>query len=446
MAEIAPFRGVRFAARAGRALADLLAPPYDLVTPEERAELLRTSPYNIAHLSTGEGDPAAGPGLRFEETARRWARWLEAGVLMRDPAPALYPVEQAFSAPDGRQVRRRGFLAALRLHDLAEGIVIPHERTQARAQPERLELLRATRVNFSALLGLYADERWQVEAALGEATAGTPEVQTESEVGGQLRVWRADRPEVMARLAALVEDQRVLLADGHHRYQVALEYRRRVEAEDRSVSATGGHNYVLTLLCSLDDPGLVVYPVHRLVSAPGGPGLGALLEGLRPFFAIEPLSEDIHRPAGRAWAIARLAEHAGRSTAFLMLSAEDGRARVLTLRDDADLDAAGVPPGETARMIDLNVLHALVLKHLLGIDAGTSAGESQLAFVRDAQEAVTRVLSGEHRLGFLVNPPPMWQVRLLAEAGGTMPPRSTLFLPALPAGLVMRELGLSAEG
>ena len=439
MAEIVPFRAVRFAERRGRALADLLAPPYDLVSPRDAAELRARNPRNIAHLSAADLEGTI-PGPRFARAAQEWTRWLAEGVLERDASASFYPVEQAFFAPDGHQLRRRGFVAALRLHDLSEGVVIPHERTHPAIEQERLELLRASGVNFSAPLGLYADERGQVEAALDEATSGSPVSDTDTEDGVHLRLWQAERPESQARLAALVEDQRVILADGHHRYLAALAYERALDAATKGLPPGGGHRYVLAMLCALSDPGLVVYPVHRLVRGLPGFSLGPFLAALSRFFAVETLEEDLRRPAGRAWAVSRLAEHASRSMAFLMISAEDQRARILTLRDDADLDGAGVTPGETGRMIDVNVLHELVLGHLLGIPPEAILRQEHLSYARDAEEAVVRVLSGEHALGFLVNPAPLWQVRVLAEAGGTTPPRSTLFLPALPAGLVMREV------
>jgi uncharacterized protein (DUF1015 family) len=284
MAEIVPFHGVRFAARGGPALADLLAPPYAPASPQDRDELLARSPYNVTHLTAG--DPAAAPGHRHAGFAATWAGWLAQHTLQRDATPSFYPLEQAFWAPDGRHVRRRGFLAAVRLHD--EGIVIPHERTHASICTDQLELLEATRVNFSAPLGLYADERGQVEAALDEATAGQAVADVDTEEGVHLRLWQADRPETLARLAALVEDQRILLADGHHRYATAVACERALDAADPALPATGGHHFVLMMLCSLSDPGLVVYPVHRLLASLEGLSLGRLLEGLSRFFTSRP--------------------------------------------------------------------------------------------------------------------------------------------------------------
>jgi len=438
MAEIVPFRGLRYAVRGGGELAALLAPPYHLVSPAGREALLARDPHNIAHVTMGDeqwqGRHAAAGAL--------WARWLAEGVVRRDAAAALYPLVQSFEAPDGHRAQRRGFLAAVRLHDPEEGVIIPHQRTLAAPRADRFQLLRACRANLSPLLGLYADERGAVSAALDEATTGPPLAEAETEGGVHHRLWQVERPETLARLAALVEDQRILLADGHHRYEAALALRRALEAEPQRLPATGGHHYVLMCLCALSDPGLFAYPIHRLVRGGEGLPLPRLLGELERWFEVTALEEDLRRPIGRAWAVARLAEHAGRSTAFLMVSAEDRRARILTLRDGADLDGAGMPRSETLRMIDAAVLHAVVLEHLLGLPAGGQPRPvpEPIAYVDDAEEAVARVLSGEHRLGFLVNPAPTWQVQALAEEGGVLPAWSTLFRPVLPAGLVMREV------
>jgi uncharacterized protein (DUF1015 family) len=445
MAEIVPFRGVRFTARSGAPLSALLAPHYHLVSPQGREVLLARDRHNIAHLTMGDwGDAGAaggagGGGSRYAGVAETWAGWLAEGVLRRDAAAALYPLVQTFEAPDGHRVQRRGFLAAVRLHELEEGVVIPHQRTLAAPRADRLELLRACRVNFTPVLGLYADERGVVAAALDEATAGLAAAEAETDDGVHHRLWQVDRPETVARLASLVEDQRLILADGHHRYETALAYRRSLEAEGNPLPTTGGHHYVLMCLCALSDPGLFVYPVHRLVRALGSLSLAAFLQTLERFFGVVTLEEDLRRPSGRAWAIARLAEHAGRSTAFLMVTAEDRKARILTLRDDVDLDQAGLPQSETLRMVDATVLHGVVLERMLGLSAGSLEGQ-ELTYVNDAEEAVGRVLSGEHQLGFLVNPAPTWQVQAVAEDGKTLPPRSTLFRPVLQSGLVMREV------
>jgi hypothetical protein len=202
----------------------------------------------------------------------------------------------------------------------------------------------------------------------------------------------------------------------------------------------GGHHYALMFLCPMNDPGLFLFATHRLVFGLKDFKVEPFLERLGRYFSIETLAEDIRRPTGRAWAISKLGEHADKSTTFVLLTAEDKRARVVTLRDDVDLSDAELPANQMLAALDVTVLHSLVLQHLLGLSARTQEKQENVTYVRDAGEAVNRVLSGEHQLGFLLNPTPMWQVEAVGEAGDTMPQKSTLFYPRLQSGLVMREV------
>jgi uncharacterized protein (DUF1015 family) len=237
-----------------------------------------------------------------------------------------------------------------------------------------------------------------------------------------------------------VRDQRIIIADGHHRYETALLYRKLLQAENPALPADGGHQYILMFLCPMSDPGLVIYPTHRLIFGLQDAALASLLPRLERFFKVQLVEESLRKPVGRAWAVARLGEHAGKTTAFLMVSAEDQRARILTLRDEADLGATELPANRTLRALDVTVLHAVLFQHLLGLSPRSQENEANLTYVRDAGEAVNRVLSGEHQLGFLLNPTPMWQVEAVGDAGETMPQKSTLFAPRLPSGLVMRAI------
>ncbi|GAO04433.1 DUF1015 domain-containing protein [Anaeromyxobacter sp. PSR-1] len=441
MAEIVPFRGVRYAATRGRALGQLLAPPYDLVSLEQRDELLRRSPENIAHVAIGEERAGDGPGSnKYTRAAELWTGWMQRGVLRRDPGPALYALEQAFWAPDGRQARRRGFLAAVRLHEFSEGVIVPHEKTLTAPRADRLEILKAVRANLSPIIGLYRDEDRTTSRALEAVAAGELVAETDSDDGVHHRLWRAEQPEVVAALQQAVADKRIFIADGHHRYVSGLAYRKLVEAQRPGLPPGAGHNYILMFLCPMSDPGLMLFPTHRLVFGLKDFSVARLTGALERYFRIETLPEDIRRPAGRAWAIAKLSEHFGKSSSFLMVTAEDQKARVLTLRDEADLEEAELPRNETLRALDVTVLHSVVLQHVLGLSASAQENQESLTYVRDAGEAVNRVLSGEHQVGFLVNPTPMWQVEAVGDAGETMPQKSTYFYPRLQSGLVMREV------
>ncbi len=441
MAEIVPFRAVRYAATRGRALGQLLAPPYDLVTPQQRDELLRRDPANIIHVTLGEDRPGDGPSAnKYVRAGEAWRTWLEQGMLRRDPTPALYPLEQSYLAPDGRNLRRRGFMAAVRLHEFREGIIVPHEKTLVAPKADRLEVIKAVRANLSPLFGLYRDDAGVTARALDEVALSEPAAETDSDDGIHHRVWRADSPALVRPLQDLLATQRIFLADGHHRYETALVYQRMLDEQVPGLPEDGGHRYILFFLCPMNDPGLFLFATHRLVSGLQGFTVAGFLEKLSRFFRIETLAEDARRPVGRAWAISKLGEHAGKSTTFLMVTAEDGRARIVTLRDDVDLSATGLPSNETLAALDVTVLHTIVLQHLLGLSPDSQEKQENVTYARDAGDAVSRVLSGEHQVGFLLNPTPMWQVEAVSEAGETMPQKSTLFYPRLQSGLVMREV------
>ncbi len=441
MASIVPFRGIRYAASRGRALAQLIAPPYDLVSQEQRDELLRRSPHNVVHLTLGEDRAGDGPGNnKYTRAAEYWQAWLAQGVLRADATPALYPLEQTFWSPDGRQLRRHGFMAAVRLHEFREGVIVPHEKTLVAPKADRLELLKAVKANLSPIFGLYRDEAGATARALAPALEAEPVAETDSDDGVHHRLWRTDDPAVVRSVQALLADERVFIADGHHRYETALVYRRLQDEAHPGLPADGGHRFILMFLCPMSDPGLVIFPTHRLLYGLKDLDLPRFLAALEPYFAVETLPEDIRRPAGRAWAVSKLAEHGGKSTAFLMVTAADQKARVLTLRDEADLSGADMPANETLRALDVTVLHSIVFQHLLGVSVRAQENQENVTYVRDAGEAVNRVLSGEHQVGFLLNPTPMWQVAAVGDAGETMPQKSTLFYPRLQSGLVMRAV------
>jgi uncharacterized protein (DUF1015 family) len=441
MATIVPFRGIRYAASRGRELGQLLAPPYDLVSQEQRDDLLRRSPHNVVHLTLGEERSGDGPGEnKYTRAAAHWQAWIAEGVLRQDPTPSLYPLEQTFWAPDGRQAMRRGFMAAVRLHEFGEGVIVPHEKTLAAPRADRLEILKAVRANLSPIIGIYRDEAGATAGALARATEGEPAAETDSDDGVHHRLWRSDDPGVVGALRSLLADKRVFIADGHHRYETALVYRRMLEEATPGLPDHGGHHYILMFLCSMSDPGLILYPTHRLLFGLQGFDLSRFVQTLSRYFTVETLEEDVRRPAGRAWAISKLSEHGGKSTAFLMVTAEDHRARVLTLRDDVDVADAELPDSETLRALDVTVLHAVVFQHVLGLSPRSQENQENLSYVRDAGEAVSRVLSGEHQVGFLLNPTPMWQVEAVGDAGLTMPQKSTHFAPRLQSGLVMRAI------
>jgi uncharacterized protein (DUF1015 family) len=442
MPEVLPFRGIRYAASRAAALSRLVAPPYDVISAAQRDELAARSAHNVVHLDLEPERPGDAPGERYARSAEALRDWLAQGVLRQDPAPAYYPLEQSFTGPDGHTRARRAVIVACRLHAYSEGVILAHERTLSGPRADRLELLQHVRANLSPVFGLYEDERGEGHRALAAAVsaAGDPVAEADSEDGTHHVLWRVADPAAVSAIQAVLARRKVVIADGHHRYEAALAYRDLVDRGELPLPRSGGigHRHVMMALCSMADPGLFIYPTHRLLSGIPAFSLARFLEGLSRFFVVETLVEDLRRPAGRAWAVSRLAEHSGKSTAFLMVTAEDGKGRVLTYSDDADVAGVALPANITLRDVDVTLLHSIVFQHLLGLSPASQERGENVGYEVDAGEAVTRVLAGECQVGFLVNPTPLWQVQAVAESGETMPQKSTYFYPKLASGLVLR--------
>jgi uncharacterized protein (DUF1015 family) len=419
------------------------------VSPLYRDELAARNPRNVIHLLLDKERPGDGPEEnRYVRPARAFTSWLRDGTLRQDGVASLYPLEQSFTGPDGRPRVRRGFVAACRLHAFEEGLVLPHEKTLATPKADRLELLKHVQANLSPIFGLYEDEHGEGHGALQAAIegAGEPVAEAESDDGTLHRLWRVDDPYLTLRLRRVLAAKKVVIADGHHRYESALVYRDLVDAERPGLPPSSGHRFIMMALCSMADPGLVIYPTHRLLTALRDFSVARFLERLDRYFTVETLEEDLHRPAGRAWAVSKLADHSGKSTTFLMVTAEDGKGRILRLRDDAELAGVPLPSNETLRDLDVTALHSIVFQHLLGLSPRSQELGENVRYEIDADEVVTRTLSGECQLGFLVNPTPMWQVQAVAESGETMPQKSTYFFPKLASGLVMRRVNEELPG
>ena len=398
MAAVRPLAGLRYdPARAGD-LGQVLAPPYDVITAAEQAELHARSPYNVIRLILPR------EAERGAAAARTLREWIAAGILAPDPEPALYLYTQQFSLPDGSTRRRDGLLCRLRLEDFSSGVVRPHERTLPGPKADRLALLRATGANLSAIFGLYARPGEPVRELLAGAELGAPLV----DVSGWHQLWRVTDASVIARVQAALANQTIIIADGHHRYETALAYR----DEQPGNEAAG---YVLACLANMEEEGAVILPTHRLVRGPLGPDGAALAARLGESFTVEPVDARRRRAAGEIDCVLP-----GRR--LRLRAAPAARER---LRD--------LPP--VLRGLAVELLHRAILEPVLGL------GPEDLEFTHDDEEAAAAVAAGRAAVAFLLNPPSMAQVREVCLAGEVMPEKSTYFYPKLATGLVFSLVG-----
>jgi len=409
----APFRGERFAASSR--LSALLAPPYDVLSPEQRAQLAARDPHNIVHLTLPEAPPGED---RYLRAASQLAAWRKEGVLRADPADAVYAVAEDFPLPSGERRTRIGVLAAVRAESFETRRVRPHEKTHAAPKADRLALLRATRANLEAIFLLAPDPDGALAAALAAVTRRPPAARAELD-GVAMRLWVVADDEA-ERLAAAASRHPLYIADGHHRYETAIAYARENPRADR----------VLAFVVAATDPGLVILPTHRIIVG-AGRDAAKLIPAWREWF-------DVGRVAPCADRIERLAE-LGRQGTACIVAFPGGYDVTLVLKRDAPLDKLPeLGRTEAVRGLDVARVEALVVQYILSAGPATPS----LAYTADAHAAFEAVRNGRAAAAVLLNPTRVEQVFAVADAGGVMPPKSTYFVPKVASGLVIKR----AEG
>jgi uncharacterized protein (DUF1015 family) len=415
VAEVAPLRALHYEPARVGGLQTVAAPPYDVIDDAQRAALLRSSPYNVVEidLPRDAGDPYAHAAAVLE-------RWRSEGVLVRDAEPALWALRQDYTGPDGRTRTRHGVFARVRVEDYGPGRIRPHERTHPGPKEDRLRLTRATRANLSPIFSLYDDPGGAAWGAVAPHVEGDPWGEVSEDDGTVHRLWRVGDPDAIAAVRDALAGTELLIADGHHRYETARVY----AAEP---DAAPGADHVLMCLVALQDPGLTVFPTHRLLTGLDGDRRRALEEALARDWEAAELSVDRLEPTGDG------AVRVG-------FYDRDGGPRLLTLRDPAIADAALPGKPEPYRRLDTAVLEALVLQGALGMSEDDISHLHGLAYARTSAEARARVDSGEADAAFFMRATPIAQVRDVAAAGENMPPKSTYFYPKVLTGMVFNPL------
>jgi uncharacterized protein (DUF1015 family) len=392
-----------------------------VIDAELRAQLLSQSDRNVVEIDLPE-DP--GGGDPYEHAARTLEDWRADGTVVAEQEPSFWVLEQDYAAPDGSQRRRRGFFARVRVEDYGPGRIRPHERTHPGPKEDRLRLTRATKANLSPIFSLFPDPGERAGKVIERVIAGEPYARAADHEGTQNALWRVGDAESVSELESALAEAELLIADGHHRYETA-----RVYADE--IGGEGDHRYVLMYLVSLSDPGLLVFPTHRLLTglAEHTDKQQAIRRVLTEAFDIEPVDAAALEPTG-----------------------DDGRVRLgymdsfhkqgysLTLKDQAIADEALADKPAPYRRLDTAVLEALVLKGALGMTEDDISHLRGLGYSKSFADARDAVESGRADAGFFMRATPVEQVREVAEAGESMPPKSTYFYPKVPTGLIFNPL------
>ncbi len=440
MAEIRPFRGLRYQISYIGELARVISPPYDIISSQEQSALYARSPYNVVRLEYGRERPTdSATDNRYTRAAANLRRWLAEGVLAYDQQPAFYVYDQAFRH-QGTSYRRRCLLARVRLEEWAAGIVRPHENTTARPKEDRLNLLRATRANLSPVLALYRDPDQRIAQTVDEALTRKPPLALAEAADDSHTLWAIDDEGAQAELAALFQAQPVYIADGHHRYETALNYRNEQRAAALAWRGDEPENFVLIGLTAADDPGLLVLPIHRLVQFPSLDE--EPLQTLARYVSAERVDGATAEPeAALGRLLALMAERGRSAAAFGLCLPGDDRLFLLTVEDAVSLVQRLCPdcPAEW-RNLDVAVLHFALLGMVLRVNPDPIEEGGCVTTIDDAREAWQAVRDGRYSAAFLLNPVPVAQVLAVADAGRRMPRKSTFFHPKLATGLVINTL------
>lgn len=426
---VRPFDAITYDLSASTDITRLIAPPYDVVDSEMRARLLARSEHNIVAVDLPDGsDDPESPDSRYRRAAELWHAWLDTGVLRRDTSPAFYLLEQTWEQ-DGQRKTRLALFAAVRIHAFDEGVIVPHERTLPKAIADRLALTRACKANLSPVFGLYSDPAGEADAVIRASMGSEPMLEASSDDGTRSRVWPIRDHRAVAALQQVLADKQVFIADGHHRYTVALAYRDERRAADAAAGVAPSdpaYDYVLMALVNMDDPELTVMATHRVVKAAGRFDAGKFLQDLSRLFKVSPIDQ------GDVGALESL-DRPG-----FVVALPSGGTWLAALRRDVDLDEAIPLPVSTHwKSLDVAVLQELVLRPLLGIHPEEPETLDRLSFVKDTARAL-RVPGGD--VAFILRPTRMDQLKAVALAGETMPQKSTYFHPKLPTGLLFYDL------
>ena len=434
MASIRPFRALRYNTRDPLSVALVTAPPYDCIGPELQDELHRIHPHNIVRIILGKDKPSDSASRnKYTRAAELMDKWTGGGIFVRDPAPALYFYQQEFGI-EGKTRLREGFFARVGLEEFGAGRIYPHEETMSGPKEDRLRLLRATRANASAVFGLYPDESNGVTALFHAGGLGEPLAQTVDSDGVVHRLFACTDPDTLRRVSKELADKPLFIADGHHRYETALAYRKELQAAGESIGPDHPASSVLMMCVSMHHPGLAVLPTHRVVW--GLPDLSTerLLDATAEHFEWTDL-------VGAEATSPRLSLHLHQAEghAFGLWTRDTTKAFLLRLKAPKVMDRLAPDRSKAWRRLDVAVLQKVLLEHDLP-KAVKDAGGMRLSYVHLAQQAFDAVHEDGADAAVVLRPLPVSSLQEVAAAGERMPPKSTYFYPKVLSGLVLNPL------
>lgn len=424
MATIKPFRALRYN-QMKVTMANVVAPPYDVISPEQQNGYYDKDPYNVIRLILGREED------RYSAAAQTYDQWQKSDILLRELEPSIYPLVQTFKNTDGGITKRKGFIALCRLEEFEKKIVLPHEKTLSKAKEDRFKLFKATNSNFSQVFTLYSDPGKEIDAYLDPVHSTYPLIDVEFEnVRNQL--WQLSSGSALDALAKIMEPKQVLIADGHHRYETGLAYRDLMKSQNPAHTGNELYNYIMMFFTNLDDEGLVIFPTHRVVhSLPQYDGDGF----------VATLQQHFHVQAYPTPQLMMDALKGISKFAYGFVSKHSSKFFVASLKEESMLQSLVTEPlPPEVKGLDVVLLHQYFLGKLLKISAEAQEKKLNIHYIQNVHECIEEIAGGVAQIAFFVNPTRIEQVRAVSKSGNTMPQKSTFFYPKLISGLVFNKM------
>lgn len=425
MAEIKGYKGLRFNCEKAGKIEELVCPPYDIISDQQREEYIKTNPHNIIRLELPKGDD------KYNKAAEILKDWLEKGILVKEDKPAIYIYEEEFTAY-GERKAIKGIICRVKLEKFSKGIILPHEFTLSKAKEDRLSLMKATNCNFSQIYSLYMDGGKNTLGKIDSLSKSEPDIQLQDNDNVTHRMWIIKDEKAIADICSDFTDRKLYIADGHHRYETALNYRNYLR-EQGLAKEGDACDYQMMMLVDMEHPGLVVFPTHRLVRNLDSFNAERVIDGCKEYFDVTEHS-DINTIEST---LMELYNQGKKAYAFYC----GGSSYKLLVLKDTNIIKKLLPNASTAtQQLDVTILHTLILEKIFGIDAENMAKQINLTYTKIFDEAISSVQQGNSQCAFILNPTRVSEIREVASNGEKMPQKSTYFYPKMITGLVMNQL------
>lgn len=443
MANVIPFHGLRYNTDRFKDLNDVTAPPYDIISPAQQQELYNKDEYNIVRIDDGmDFVNDDDENNRYTRSASYLQKWIEEGQLVFDDKPSFYIYEQIFSLDTDKAEHMerpshslKGIIGLVQLEEFCKKVVLPHEETISKAKEDRLKLMRTTKANLSQVYSLYLDENKEIAGFLETYTDAEPDLSFVTDENITQNIWVIKDEDINKRISEMFANKQLFIADGHHRYETALNYKNERRAEDKSAEGSMSYDYIMMMLVSMGDGGLFIFPTHRMVR-----GLENFDEVLLVGFLTEEfaVSKIFFTEGDYASIIQERLSNTVDETLFGLYTGQNYY-YLLKLKNNETIDKAVPDKSDVYKHLDVTILHKLILEKYMGIDDENLKNQKNLVYTRDAHEAVEAVRNGEFDCAFLTNPPKIAELKEIAELNEKMPQKSTYFWPKLVTGIVINK-------